>query len=161
MCRVCNPPYCRGKSTIAYVSVVFEQACTMMGRRRWQPSPVLLPGKSHGRRSLVGCGPWGHEQSDTTEQLHFYLSLSCIREGNGTPLQCSCLENPREEGVWWAAAFGVAQSRTRLKRLSNISSSSTTMDTTNCLLTKSHSHILEEIILIWTLKIHDVHENRI
>ena len=60
------------------------------------PTPVLLPGKSHGRRSLVGCGPWGHEELDTTERLHFHFSLSCIGEGNGNPLQCSCLENPRD-----------------------------------------------------------------
>ena len=65
-------------------------------RRQWQTTPVLLPGKSHGRRSLVGCSPWGREESDTTEQLHFHFSLSCIGEGNGNPLQCSCLENPRE-----------------------------------------------------------------
>ena len=65
-------------------------------RRQWQPTPVLLPGKSHGRRSLVGCSPWGHTESDTTEQLHFHFSLSCIGEGNGNPLQCSCLENPRD-----------------------------------------------------------------
>ena len=85
-------------------------------------TPVLLPGKSHGRRSLVGCSPWGREESDTTERLHFYFSLSCIGEGNGNPLQCSCLENPRDGGTWWAV-FGVAQSRTRLKRLSSSSSS--------------------------------------
>ena len=78
------------------------------------PTPVLLPGKSHGQTSLVGCGPWGREESDTTEQLHF-LSLSCIGEGNGNPLQCSCLENPRDGGAWWAAISGVAQSWTRLK----------------------------------------------
>ena len=94
------------------------------GRRRWHPTPVLLPGKSHGRRSLVGCSPWGREESDTTEQLHFHFSLSCIVEGNGNPLQCSCLENPRDRGAWWAAVCGVAQSRTRLKRLSSSSSSS-------------------------------------
>ena len=86
------------------------------------PTPVLLPGKSHGRRSLVGCSPWGRQESDTTERLHFHFSLSCIGEGNGNPLQCSCLENPRGCGAWWAAVFGVAQSRTRLKRLSNSSS---------------------------------------
>ena len=86
-------------------------------------TPVLLPGKSHGRRSLVGCRSWGHEESDMTEQLHFHFSLSCIGEGNGNPLQCSCLENPRDGGVWWAAVYGVAQSRTRLKRLSSSSSS--------------------------------------
>ena len=91
-------------------------------RKEWQPTPVLFPGKSHGRRSLVGCSAWGREESDTTEQLHFHFSLSCIGEGNGYPLQCSCLENPREGGAWWADIYGVAQSRTRLKRLSSSSS---------------------------------------
>ena len=92
-------------------------------RRQWHLTPVLLPGKSHGQRSLVGYRPWGREESDTTERLHFHFSLSCIGEGNGNPLQCSCLENPRDEGAWWAAVYGVAQSRTRLKRLSSSSSS--------------------------------------
>ena len=92
-------------------------------RRRWHPTPVLLPGKSHGWRSLVGCSPWGLEESDTTEQFHFHFSLSCIGEGNGNPLQCSCLENPRDGGAWWAAVYGVTQSWTRLKRLSSSSSS--------------------------------------
>ena len=91
-------------------------------RRQWHPTPVLLPGKSHGRRSLVGCGPWGREESDTTERLPFHYSLSCIGEGNGNPLQCSCLENPRDGGAWCAAVYGVAQSRTRLKCLSSSSS---------------------------------------
>ena len=58
-----------------------------------------------------------------TERLQFHFSLSCIGEGNGNPLQCSCLENPRDGGAWWAAVYGVAQSRTRLKRLSSSSSS--------------------------------------
>ena len=84
--------------------------------------PALLPGKSHGRRSLVGCSPWGCEELDTAERLHFDFSLSCIGEGNGNPLQCSCLENPRDRGAWWAAVYGVAQSRTRLKRRSSSSS---------------------------------------
>ena len=70
-------------------------------RRQWHPTPVLLPGKSHGQRSLVGCSPWGREESDMTERLHFPFSLSCIGEGNGNPLQCSCLENPRDGGAWW------------------------------------------------------------
>ena len=61
-------------------------------------------------------------ESDTTERLHFHFSLSCIGEGNGNPLQCSCLENPRDREAWWAALYGVAQSRTRLKRLSSSSS---------------------------------------
>ena len=135
-------------------------------RRQWHPTPVLLPGKSHGRGSLVGCSPWGCTESGMTERLHFHFSLSCIGEGNGNPLvflpgkshgqrslvggspwgctesgmterlhfhfsisrigegngnplQCSCLENPRDGGAWWAAVYGVAQSRTRLKRLSS------------------------------------------
>ena len=91
-------------------------------RRQWHPTPVLLPRKSHGQRSLVGCSPWGHKESDTTEWLHFHFSLSCIGEGNGNPLQCSCLENPRDRGAWWASICGVAQSRTRLKLLSSSSS---------------------------------------
>ena len=90
--------------------------------RQWHPTPVLLPGKSHGRRSLVGRSPWGHEESDMTERLHFHFSLSCIGEGNGNPLQCSCLENPRDRGAWWAAIYGVTQSQTRLKWLSSSSS---------------------------------------
>ena len=80
---------------------------------------ILLPGKSHGRRSLEGCSPWGPWGSDTTEQLHFHFSLSCIGEGNGNPLQCSCLENPRDGRAWWAAVYGVAQSQTQLKWLSS------------------------------------------
>ena len=91
-------------------------------KRQWHPTPVLLPGKSHGQRSLVGCRPWGREELDATERLHFHFSLSCIGEGNGNPLQCSCLENPRDGGAWWAAVYGVAQSRTQLKRLSSCSS---------------------------------------
>ena len=88
-------------------------------KRQWQPTPVLLPGKSHGWRSLLSCSPWGPWGLDMTEQLHFHFSLSRIGEGNGNPLQCSCLENPRDGGAWWAAVYGVAQSRTRLKWLSS------------------------------------------
>ena len=66
----------------------------------------------------MGCGLWGRTESDTTERLHFHVSLSCIGEGNGNPLQCSYLENPRDRGAWWVAVYGVAQSWTRLKRLS-------------------------------------------
>ena len=58
-----------------------------------------------------------------TERLHFHFSLSCTGEGNGNPLQYSCLKNPRDGGAWWAAIYGVAQSQTRLKRLSSSSSS--------------------------------------
>ena len=63
-------------------------------------------------RSLVGCSPWGREESDTTERLHFHFSLSCIGEGNGNPLRYSCLENPRDGGTWWAAVYGVTESDT-------------------------------------------------
>ena len=70
----------------------------------------------------MGCIPWGRKESDTTERLHFQFSLSCTGEENGNPLQCSCLENPRDGGTWWAAVYGVAQSRTRLTRLSSSSS---------------------------------------
>ena len=83
--------------------------------------PVLLSGKSRGQRSLVGCSPWGREESDMTERLHFHFLFSCIGEGKGNPFQCSCLENPRDGGTSWAAVYGVAQSRTRLKRLSSSS----------------------------------------
>ena len=77
----------------------------------------------------ISCG---HKKSDTTERLHFHFSLSCIGEGNGNPLQCSCLENPRDGGAWWATISGVAQSRTRLKRLSSSSSSSSSSNPLLC-----------------------------
>jgi len=94
---------------------LFDINCHNIRRRQWHPTPVLLLGKSHGWRSLLGCNPWGRYESDTTERLHFHFSLSCIGEGNGSPLQCSCLENPRDGGAWWAAIYGVAQSWTQLK----------------------------------------------
>ena len=75
------------------------KVCRLRRRRQWHPSPVLLPGKSHGQKSLVGCSLWGCSEPDTTERLHFHFSLSCIGEGNGNPLQCSCLENPRDGGA--------------------------------------------------------------
>ena len=93
-----------------------------LGRKRWHPTPILLPGKSHGRRSLVGWSQWGREESDTTERLPFHFSLSCMGEGNGNSLQCSCLENPRDGGAWLTAVYGVIQSRTRRKWLSSSSS---------------------------------------
>ena len=81
-------------------------------RREWLPSPVSLPGKSRGQRSPGGLQSWGLKESDMTERLHFHFSLSCIGKGNGNPLQCFCLENPREGGAWWAAVYGAAQSWT-------------------------------------------------
>ena len=71
-------------------------------------------GDSDGQGSLMGCSPWDLEESDTTERLHFLFSLSCIGEGNGNPLQYSCLENPTDGGAWWATVHGVAKSQTRL-----------------------------------------------
>ena len=94
---------------------------TLWWRRQWHPTPVLLPGKSHGRRSLEGCSPWGRWGLDTTEWLHFHFSLSCIhwrRKWQPTPVFLSGESQGR--GAWWAAVYGVAQSRTRLKWLSNI-----------------------------------------
>ena len=93
----------------------------MHWRRKWQPTPVFLPGDSQGQRSLVGYHLWGYTESDTTERLQFHFSLSHIGEGSGTPLQCSCLENPKDREASWAAVYGVVQSRTELKRLSSSS----------------------------------------
>ena len=121
-----GPP---GKSIHFLISLLFQYAppgnskscqslrtiSPRMRKRQWHPTPVLLPGESHGRKSLVGCSPWGRWESDMTERLHFHFSLSCIGEGNGNPLQCSCLENPRDRGACWAVVYGVAQSRTQLK----------------------------------------------
>ena len=84
---------------------------TVKKRWQWHPTPVLLPGKSHGQGSLVGCSPWGGKESGMTERLHFHFSLSCIGEGNGNPLQCSCLENPRDGGAWWAVTPGMGSHR--------------------------------------------------
>ena len=102
----------RGLRFVAVRGLLIAVVSLVAGRRQWHPTPVFLPGKSHGWRSLVGCTPWGHEESDMTEQLHFHFSLACIGEGNGNPLQCSCLENPRDGGAWWASVYGVTESDT-------------------------------------------------
>ena len=117
---VVNSIVCNSLPAQTQTLICIWMAADFKSRRRWwHPTPVLLPGKSHGQRSLVSCSPWGHEESDMTERLHFHFSLPCIGEGNGNPLQCSCLENPRDGGAWWAAINGVTQNRTRLKRLSS------------------------------------------
>ena len=105
------------------VGICYIPISRLLRRRQWHSTPVLLPGKSHGQRSLVGYSPWGHYESDMTERLHFHFSLSCTGEGNGDSLQCSCLENPRVGGAWLAAVSGVAQSRTQLKWLSSLAGS--------------------------------------
>ena len=125
-------------SLFPFSSMLLSSALGLNQRRRWHPTPVLLPGRSHGWRSLVRCSPSGCEESDTTEQLHFHFSLSCIGEGNGNPLQCPCLENSRDGGAWWAAVYGVTQSRTRLKWLS----SSSVLLLVNCRLTPSTAPLL-------------------
>ena len=81
-------------------------------------------GVGDGQGGLACCDSWGRKELDTTEPLHFHFSLSCIGEENVSPFRCSCLENPRDDGACWAAVYGVAQSWTRLKRLSSSSSSS-------------------------------------
>ena len=98
---------CISICTINSFIFIAEYYSIISQRRQWHPTPVLLPGKSHGWRSLVGCSPWGRKESDTTERLHFHFSLSCIGEGHGNPFQCSCLENPRDRGAWWAAIYEV------------------------------------------------------
>ena len=114
-----------GKTKKGHITCLIQQSklilCSCHARRgQWHPTPVLLPGGSHGWRSLEGCSPWGCWGLDTIKRLHFHFSLSCIGEGNGNPLQCSCLESPRDREAWWAAIYGVAQSRTRLKWLSRL-----------------------------------------
>jgi len=111
------PIFCLHYSTVDSLQSVFDPFIALFWRRQWHPTPVLLPGKSHGWRSLDGCSPWGCWGLDMTEWLHFHSSLSCIGEGYGHTLQCSCLENPRDRGAWWAAVYGVTQSRTWLKWL--------------------------------------------
>ena len=95
------------------VHLKFTQCYISTQRRHWHPTPVLLPGNSQGRRSLLGCSPWGQEESDTTERLLFHFSLSCIGEENGNPLLCSCLENPRDGGAWLSLAELTGSHRVR------------------------------------------------
>ena len=131
-------------------------AKALIRRRQWQPTLVLLLGKSHGWRSLVSCSPWGREESDTTERLPFHFLLACVGEGNGNALQCSCLENPRDGGVWWAAVYGVARSQTRLKRLSSSSSSKALITHFACVTTfhaRINSVYTEMTILKWQTQI--------
>ena len=91
------------------------------GRNLIDPTPVLLPGKIPWMEEPGRLQSMGSQRVGSTEQLRFHFSLSCIGEWNGNPLQCSCLENPRDRGAWWAAVYGVTQSLTRLKRLSSSS----------------------------------------
>ena len=95
-----------GKVEIAMEKAMATHSSTLAWGIPWMEEPGRL-------------GPWGHEES---EWLPFLFSPSCFGEGNGNPFQCSCLENPRDGGAWWAAVYGVTQSWTRLKQLSSSSS---------------------------------------
>ena len=125
--QMCNLSFhiCR---KILFIGYWYFFSCSQLHmasrRRQWQPAPVLLPGKSHGRGSLIGYSPWGCQELDTTERLHFHFSLSCIGDAHGNPLQCSWLKNPTDGWALWAAIYGVAQSQPWLKQLSSSSSSS-------------------------------------
>ena len=90
----------------------YVYSTSMKRRRQWQSTPVLLPGKSHGRRSLVGYSPWRRKESDSTERLHFHFSLSCTGEENGNPLQYCCLENPRDRSLVDCRLWGRTESDT-------------------------------------------------
>ena len=117
--HICSAPHpwkreCT-RSILALLELKRDKAmATYSGTLAWKIPWTEEPG---------GLQSMGSLRSDMTERLHFHFSLSCIGEGNGNPLQCSCLENPRDGGAWWAVVSGVAQSRTRLKRLSSSSSS--------------------------------------
>ena len=100
-------------------SCCMAEANTILSEKAMAPLSSTLAWKIPWTEEPGRLQSMGLLESDTTEQLHFHFSLSCIGEGNGNPLQCSCLENPRDGGAWWAAMYGVTQSRTRLKRVSS------------------------------------------
>ena len=118
---------------ITYCMLPYPCVRKIPWKRTWQSTPVFFAEKSHGQRSLVSYSPWVAKESDMTEHAYSSYSRSAksnlwyminvsgcfIGEGNGNPLQCSCLENPRDGGAWWAAICGVTQSRTQLKWLSS------------------------------------------
>ena len=95
--------------------------CVYILEKAMAPHSSTLAWKTPWTEETGGLQSMGSLELDTTEWLHFHFSLWCIGEGNGNPLQCSCLENPRDGGAWWATIYGAAQSRTRLKRLSSSS----------------------------------------
>ena len=101
----------RNINNLRYADILLTESEDELQRRQWHPTPVLLPGKSHEWRSLVGCSPCGHKESNTTERLQFHFSLSCIGGGNGNPLQCSCLENPRDRGAGRLPSMGLHRVR--------------------------------------------------
>ena len=145
---------------------MFVPISTPLWRRKWHLTPVLFTGKSHGRRSLVGYSRWDCEQLDTTERLHLHFSLSCIGERNANPLQYSCLENPRNGGAWWAAFYGVTQSREWLKRLSSSSSShsldgSLVIDSVLCLGLVLYVVVIQLLGHVWLFWPHELQHTRL
>ena len=108
------------------IKVSFKSVCTSTSEKAMAPHSSTFAWKIPWTEEPGRLQSMGSLESDTTERPHFHFSLSCIGEGNGNPLQCSCLENPRDGEAWWAAVYGVAQSRTRLKQPSSSSSSSST-----------------------------------
>ena len=121
---ICTPRKPKKKKTAyihKYLLRIYLVPDTVFGEGNGTPLQYSCLENPMGGGAWQGCSPRGRDESDTTEQLHFHFSLSCIGEGNGNPLQCSCLENPRDRGAWWEAVYGVAQSRTQLKQLSNSS----------------------------------------
>ena len=113
-------------TSVGYVKII-EQVLILIfkysdiSEKAMAPHSSTLAWKIPWTEEPGGLQAIGREESDTTERLHFHFSLSCIGEGNGNPLQCSCLEDPRDRGAWWAAVYGVAQSQTRLKYISSSS----------------------------------------
>ena len=105
------------------VSILIESTGPGNSEKAMAPHSSTLAWKIPWTEEPGGLQSVGCQDSDMTAQPHFHFSLSCIGEGNGNPLQCSCLENPRDGGAWWAAVYGVTQSRTRLKQFSSSSSS--------------------------------------
>ena len=124
-------------------------------RRAWQPTAVFLLGEPPWTEKPGGLQSMGSQRvgSDTTERLHFHFSLSCIGEGNGNPLQCSCLENPRDGGASWAAVYGVARSWTQLKQFSSSSSSTGSISFLTCFQIFKDNDFWTSLVVQW-LRIH-------
>ena len=121
-----NPEYLYIHNIHSIVNILLYLICLSMylpWEKAMTPHSSTLAWKIPWTEEPGRLQSMGSLRVGTTEQLHFHFSLSCIGEGNGNPLQCSCLENPRDGGAWWAAIYGVSQSRTWLKRLSSSSSS--------------------------------------
>ena len=114
------------------LDLCFHPVTEKLWRRKWLPTPVFLLRESCGQRSLVGCSPWGHTESDATEAI-LHACMHGWEKELATHSSVSCLENPRDGGAWLAAVYGVAQSWTQLKWFSSSSSAEKLKLTLNCL----------------------------